>query len=132
MRAMTTAALMEIQDCIQAMERAKIPIRMPVIAPATAKGSCPGGPGIRGDKPGAKGFFGKAGVVTACMTAPFTNGEPVRTDLPGAPGAEGTMGGVGVWVACGDVASALGTVAVTAPASANSACTTSAGKLTGA
>src|SRR5678816_1881470 len=99
MRAMTTAAQIEIQDCIQAMPRANRPNKMAVTAPATASGSCPGGPGIRGDRPGVSGFLGNAGVVTGCMTAPFTNGEPVRTDLPTAPGADGTEAGAGASVA---------------------------------
>src|SRR5205814_3650704 len=85
MRAMTPAALMATHEAIQAMPRAKIPMRIAVMAPATAKGSWPGGPGSRGDKPEASGFRGKAVVVTGCMTAPFTKGEPVRTDLPMGP-----------------------------------------------
>src|SRR4051812_29193275 len=85
MRAMTVAALMATQLEIQAMPRAKIPRRMAVMAPATARGSWSGGPGSRDEKPGARGFRGKAEVVTGCMTAPFTNGEPVRTDLPMGP-----------------------------------------------
>jgi len=129
---MTTAALMATQLAIQAMPRANSPSKMAVMAPATARGSYPGGPGSRGDKPGARGLRGKAGEVTGCMTAPFTKGEPARTDLPMGPEeALDDVGELAEAAAAAAVESAPGT-AVTTPPSANSACTTSGGKFTGA